>query len=488
MSQRLLLALLWGLLAILCIAFFFTATSPEQDESSPISRGNTGVVEDNRQAEPEEVQATFVRERIEGPESVDSSSPDEANIEAPARTISTFGELIAESSCQMLVKTQGQESFFILTSLEADGARYLALDERGVIAGGQLAWRPSRISVGLPEFGEPLIAFSLPREEEDGGHQLRIHRGSGEIFSSEAVMEYGIARNGGSYFVVELLAADSARLRVRNFYEGSETQFDLDAFYKRDEDGRFPFHAGYSVDEREIIFASTSESLRKRHHFFPVGDEGRRRRVVVQLHTKSSQALFASSNVLYIASIHEDGRHALVTKYTADPRAPWSLTEEWTTPLYPSEFTGQLSLTEDGAYLIAHAELMPGVLETSTGQPLFAAPIWNDIMREALGEEGLSALVKFHRQSTDTPHTDIVWRENMHEGGGLVALVEIPQEPPVEMSELRPMKLLDLGALWMTNRREETYAESYPVPCRFADPPFAGVAKEFAEYPLTDLW
>ena len=395
---------------------------------------------------------------------------------ASSRSERRIKDIVGTSGCQMVVRSTSTQSIVLISIPRSTGARFILLDDERVISEGQLPFIARRMSLGLPELTAPLIAFSVPSADASGRHHLRVFRGSGEIFSGESVLDYGLAKDGSSYFVVEPLAGDSAHLRVRNFTQGSERHFDLDQVYAPDSEGQLPYHAGYSLDETEIQLIPSDQDLERNYRFFPVGN-GKPRRVKVQLHSTSSQVLFASSDILYMATITDDQKYAEIIKYSSTPGARWKLSQEWRSSLYPLAYTGHLSLAEEGEILVVHGDPAPSLLSTSNGDMLFSAPMWNEIFKQELGEQAFMEILMGFRESGTFPDSGLVQRESLIQSSALIGILNPVGEPnPDGGRSMRLSKVLDSEDLGDTNQKLEIPSRGFPTPCRVADSSFVGVS------------
>ncbi len=474
-------------LALLCSAAYFLTNSPEhfkatgtKQELAIVSGKGTASSLKNPNPAASEVDAqTSAADHQTG----DTETKLFSASSRPAHTVTDF---IGEAGCRMLIRSPRAQSMVLMSVPTSTGSRFVLLDDERIVAEGQLPFIPRRMSLGFPEFASPLIAFSVPSVDTEVRHQLRVFRGSGEIFSAESVWDYGLAKDGSSYFVVEPVSVDSTRLRLRNFKQGSEKHFDLDQMYAADSEGQPPYHAAYSHGETEIQFTPSAQDLNRRYAFFPVGS-GERRRVMVELQSKNSQVLFASSNMLYMATITQDRMYAEIIKYSAPVGAPWKLAEEWTTRLQASAYTGRLSLAEQGELLVVHGDAEPSILRTSNGELITAISLWNEEIRQIVGEQAFEGFLEQVRETGVLPELGIVQRDSMVHGNAFIGILEPTDEPGPAVNPsatvMKLSKVLDSGELGDTNQRLEIPAHGIPTPCRLADPVFAGVSTAASEIP-----
>ena len=273
-----------------------------------------------------------------------------------------------------------------------------------------------------------------------------------------------------------------ARLRIRNFEQGSERHFDLDETYAPDSEGQPNYHAAYSLDETEIQLIPSDQNLERNYRFFAVGD-GRARRVKVVLHSAISQVLFASSDIFYMANISEDGIYGQIIKYSSPIGARWKLSAEWTTDFYPPHFTGRLSLAQEGELLIAHGNPIPSVLRTSGGEMLGVAPLWNEELHQQLGEQASVGMLKHFQGTGSLLDSGIVRREGLIPSNALIGIFELSDDPSQDIGTPMRLKVLDSENLRHTNQTLEIPSHGFPTACRLADASFVGVSTTAAEIP-----
>ena len=389
--------------------------------------------------------------------------------------------MIASTDCRMLSKSREGRSFSVLAVPESTGARVVALDAQGrVSASISIPFVPNRMHVAPTGLSAPLMAFSAPVQDHspnsimNGGHQLRVLQGNGQIYAGEAVLDYGIASDGTSYFVVEALAGGSARLAVRDFERGSERHFDLDTEFDSVAASGPVTKMRYTLDETEIQLIPGGEALAKSYQFFPVRDSVRRR-VVVQLDSTESKALFASSGSLYILSMGPGKESALIAKYGRSSGENWALDEQWSKLLNSIDYAGEMTLANEGDLLIVHGKPVPEVLWTETGEIIISSPIWPEDFHEK-GDDAFYEYLDRAVRNARTPEGGFTYREDPPRSNRYLGVIA-PPEPITSLADFPQFwdRVLDLDAEGYASDPEGTLLAGHPSPCRVAAGLFAGV-------------
>ena len=477
---------LWSTAAVSCLALYFLiAWTISSSESLEPDLGRKDVSETpsgGRTSKTVNIAPITSIEESEASVSI-HLNPASSTGSAPVQDASheRLADLISDPDCRMLVGSPQGQSIVLLVLAEVTGSRFVAVDDTGILSQGRLPFNPHRMNLGISEFGSPLLAFSdshtqeSPPQDMSRKYRVRILRGREEAFSSESILDYGIAKDGASHFVVEPLTKDYARLVVRNFRQGNEHHFDLGQAYKPHSDGQPAYRASYSLDETEIQLVPTGQGLERAHRFFSVSD-GQQRRVRVQLQTFKSRLLFPSSEVLYILAMGEDGRNASIDKYSGDEESRWALSMQWSTPLPPLSYTGHLSLAQGGEFLVAHADPAPRVLSTSSGHLVESTPLWGEPF-EHLSEDVFLKVLRDMPGYSELPASGIVHRGNFAQNNNLLSVI-LRKDKQSFTNSVRQYRqlLLDTDALGYTGQPAQS-----PTPCRIADPPFAGVNAEVAK-------
>ena len=384
-----------------------------------------------------------------------------------------LGKIVADRNCQMLVRERSGRVVVVLTVPERDGARVVVTDDRvRGLATVVVPLLPRRIQVGIDRDGISLLAISglESRRASDAdarqGKPLRIFRGSGQIYESESVLDFAVAADGRSYFVVESLAGGESRLIVRNFDLGTERHYDLGTAFIANFDETLGAQVRYSYDGSEIEFIPRGGGLERIYRFFSVSNDTTRR-VKIRLPNLRSGALFHSSSELYILSMSERREYgnAVVTKYGPARENRWALLEQWSRSLDMARYSGQLTLASEGDMLVVDADSAPHVLMTSTGEMVESTPVWPESLRDIDDRDFLLHLMSVAETSI-SPTSGLTYRHDLAENNRYLWIKNSPVMPASIQAQSRYWGVvLDLDAEGYSNRPEETVFEGYPVPC-----------------------
>lgn len=159
------------------------------------------------------------------------------------------------------------------------GARFAVLDERGTLFGGDLPFRPNHWRLGRRPDGGVVTAFgdlrlnSKVSRPPESPEPLRVYLDGGLVYKSEKAWNFGVARDGSSFFAVEPLAGRASRLVIRNLDLGVEIHHDLGAEFNPFTPAESPYGASYTRDAAEVAFwpPQQRDGVLGDHWFYPVG-------------------------------------------------------------------------------------------------------------------------------------------------------------------------------------------------------------------------
>ena len=166
---------------------------------------------------------------------------------------------------------------------EATGARFAVLDEHGTLFGGELPFRPNHWRLGRRDDGGVVTAFGDLRlnskvSRPESGEPLRIYLDAGLVYESGKAWDFGVARDGSSFFVVEPLAGQASRLVIRDLNLGTETHHDLGPELNPFTAAESPYGTSYTRDAAEVAFwpPQQRDGVFGDYWFYPVGGGGPR--------------------------------------------------------------------------------------------------------------------------------------------------------------------------------------------------------------------
>ena len=159
------------------------------------------------------------------------------------------------------------------------GARFAVLDGSGTRFAGELPFRPNHWRLGRRADGGVVTAFADLRlnsevsKPPDAPEPLRVYLDGGLVYRSEKAWDFGVARDGSSFFAVEPLAGRASRLVIRNLDLGAESHHDLGGELNPLSASDSPYGASYSRDAGEVTFwpPQQRDGVLGDYWFYPVG-------------------------------------------------------------------------------------------------------------------------------------------------------------------------------------------------------------------------
>ena len=292
----------------------------------------------------------------------------------------TPAEVLGNLECRQRVAASGDTTLVVLPSPR--GARFSAVDGTGVLSFGEVPFDPGRYNVAKTRDGSVLVALGHPKWEEPGRpppeHSMPVHvfLDGQAIFEHGHVLDFGVASDGSSFFVIEALAAETSRLAIHNLEQGSERHYDLGDLFQMHESGEISHGVWYSKDNREVMFSPVFDGIGT-HHFFSV-DPDRRvpRRIVVPAEAGVVYSTFASSRTGYFSFVDRANRDsfALVRRDIEWMPEGARTTQSWRRSMSrPGALDQGWDVSRDGSLL-----LMKGfdlqLIDTASGETVFRMP------------------------------------------------------------------------------------------------------------------
>lgn len=211
------------------------------------------------------------------------------------------------------------------------------------------SWQAAR-----PEFG-PRVDGVVVYED---GHVIYDHR---------AASRFGVADDGSSFYVIEPMAGDVARLLIRDLDSGTETHHEL-ANLPPINDGHADI-VRYSADRSEVVvqpFQTFHPGRQLEFSFFPT-DGGEPRRLST-IYRGLGWTNFVSSNEEYLYGTASRDDLSTVTvkrEYRHENGEIAEVDERWSRDLSMGP------TSDDGAWLVGYGKGAVHVLDASTGESLF---------------------------------------------------------------------------------------------------------------------
>ena len=312
-------------------------------------------------------------------------------------------EVIGSLDCSMLAGRDRAKDVALVILPAPNGARFAALDGQGTLFGDALPFKPNFYRLGrrtdgmvLAGFGALELISPLVLKDLNAPEPVRIYADGRVLYETDKAWEFGIARDGSSFFVHEPLAGGTSRLIMHNLDQGLEHHFDLGAKFRPLSDySEFLPEATYSTDASEVIFSPSyhpDDFGLGEHWFFPV-DGGAVRSILAERGAPfdpvggeapkirvpgAKGALFASSEEGYFADLLGWNAGRMEKPWRIVRRsfrfgAQETQSEVWSREFSLKGYWGSLQLSDDGAWL-AVEDWTLRVLDAATGETVFEYP------------------------------------------------------------------------------------------------------------------
>ena len=309
-------------------------------------------------------------------------------------------EVIDSFDCRMTVGGPDNDIAAVVLPAES-GTRFAVLDSGGQVFGDTLPFVPNHRRLGKRSDGTVLAGFGDLRLNSkvfrgaETPEPARIYQDGYIAYETDKAWDFGIARDGTSFFVHEPLPGGASRLVVRDLDAGTEDHIHFGETLTPTNAYQGDYRVAYAFGAREIMVepvhadfmglgsyrfhavqANTVREIRlgaddNRQHVPPPTSR-------IQLE-QTNNALFASSEAGYFARRMERGD--LTTG------EPWRITKRrfhfrdgegiatvaWTRELRLRGFNGRMTLSHNGKWLSLGAWNLR-VLDTETSETIFAFP------------------------------------------------------------------------------------------------------------------
>ena len=285
-------------------------------------------------------------------------------------------EVLGNLACTMMAGRGASSGTAVVVVASATDARFSVVDGGGSLVADTLPFRPHHFRLGRQQDGTPVVGFGDLRSNSKqfrpvaSPEPVRVYVGEQVAYDSDKAWDFLVAHDGSSFAVHEPLAGGASRLVVHDLELGTERNFDLGKrmtpvnAYERDH------MIYYTLDAREIMFQSARGDAMGigTYWFFPV-NEGPVQRVAVE---DDFGAVLISRREGYFAHRREDRL----------PDGAWGITRRtfdatnattdvaWSRMLDLEEFSGRMSLSDNGRWLGVHGWDFH-VLDTQSGDTVF---------------------------------------------------------------------------------------------------------------------
>lgn len=257
-----------------------------------------------------------------------------------------------------------------------EGSRFEVLDSSGFVFGDKLPFVPNHLYLAKHEDGSILAGVGDLRLNEiatrsnDASEPVRVYRDGALVFEAEDAMDFGLASDGSSFFVIERTAGGTSQLLIHNVDRGATYHHDLGYDYTARVND-YPYGATFTTNNAEVMLVPSSVVGSDAHHFF--SSDGQPRRTITL--EGSGDVVFESSNYGYYAFGQGMDRPFLFKKkefrWDSYGQGITSL-DVWATEIDLE--LGNLELSSDGRWLVLNAWVMH-VLDAETGEVVFKFPV-----------------------------------------------------------------------------------------------------------------
>ena len=251
------------------------------------------------------------------------------------------------------------------------------LDGDGRLFGDVLPFKPNHYRLAKDRNGSILAGFadlrlnSLVYRDEHTREPIQVFQDGNLIYEADKVWNFGLAPDGSAFFVIEPTGGSTSQLLIYDLEEGTQHQQDLGYEYTS-RYSELPYSARFSVTSDEVVLAPSPNGGGDSHHFYPV-DGSAPRKIRLQ---GVGNLVFESMNHGYFVFGQGDGQPLLIQKkefrWNAALAEPKSV-DVWTREIGLEHFYGNISLSNDGAWLLLGAWDLH-VLDSNTGETVFTFP------------------------------------------------------------------------------------------------------------------
>ena len=304
------------------------------------------------------------------------------------------GGVIGNPDCKLLPGRGPAADAALVVVPGTSGSRFAVLDGGGEVFGDTLPFVPHHFRLGKRTDGTMVAGVGDLRlnsrvfREPDTPEPVRIYVDGQIAYETSKALNFGIARDGSSFYVHEPMAGGASRLVVRNLDLGNEMHLDLGAEYTP----ASPYDPGYLVNYagggREIMFQKGGDYGRGLYSFYSVADGGVR--TVRVGRTFPSIADIVVEDDAFMASIvsSEEGyfAYALAKLARTGTPVPWRIVRrrfgygdepeairEWTLDIELSGYLGTMLPSDDGRWLGLEGWDFV-LLDAATGEAVFEYP------------------------------------------------------------------------------------------------------------------
>ena len=308
--------------------------------------------------------------------------------------------VIDNPKCRMSAGSGNAKGTALVVVPASDGARFAVLDADGTVFAGSLNFMPHHLRLGRRSDGTLVAGLADLRlnsrefREPEAPEPLHIYVNAQLVYETTKAWNFGVARDGSSFFVLEPMAGDASRLLLRNLDLGEETHFDLGSVFKPANPYDPGFVARYTDRQDEVMFHQGGDFGRGLYHFYSV-DGGHTRTIGIGLPTNTAaaatvglempddafEARIISSEIGYFAySLKREAPDTtgmperwLIMKrrfrYGPEP----AVEEIWSRDLHLSGFNGSMVESDDGRWLALGAWDFT-LLNSTTADTVFVYP------------------------------------------------------------------------------------------------------------------
>ena len=285
-------------------------------------------------------------------------------------------EVLGNLECTMLAGRGAASGSAVVVVRSETGARFSVVDGGGSLVAGTLPFRPHQFRLGRQQDGTPVIGLGDLRLNSKqfrpvaSPEPVRVYVGEQIAYDSDKAWDFLVAHDGSSFAVHEPIAGGASRLVVHDLELGTERNVDLGTRMTPVNAYEGDHMIDYSLDASEIMFqpAGGDDMGIGTYWFYPV-NEGPVQQVAVE---DDLGAVLISRGEGYFAHRQEDlmpDGNWRFTRRTFDATNA-TIDVVWSRTLDLEEFSGRMSLSDNGRWLGVHGWNFH-VLDTQSGDTVF---------------------------------------------------------------------------------------------------------------------
>lgn len=299
-------------------------------------------------------------------------------------------DVIDNPECRMIAGSGSAEGAALVVVPDSTGVRFGVLDADGTVFARSLNFMPNHLRLGRRSDGTLVAGLADLRlnsrefREPDAPEPVHIYVNDQLVYETAKAWNFGVARDGSSFFVLEPMAGEASRLLLRNLDLGEEEHFDLGSIFAPASAYDPGVIVRYTNLQDEVMFHRGGDFGRGLYHFYSV-DGGNARTIGIgspsnpasvatvdlEISDDAFEAQIVSSEVGYFAySLEQEAsvttgmpERWLIVKRGITYEPEPAVKEIWSRNLRLSGFNGSMVESDDGRSLALGAWDYPSGLD-----------------------------------------------------------------------------------------------------------------------------